>query len=525
MITVTENLQSLENLKFDNDVHYLKIDKSEVAELMLYLKEHLGMVSLLDIFVEDRFLLGTSNRFLINYLLKNLDLNKSICVQFEFDENFELSSQSYIWPNALVWEQEISQLYGLDFSFQNFKNSLQIYDVMRKDFEVKNIENKSLESLEKFNLSLAPSHYLYSSDLEVKLSLNDDEIQDCFINRGFQYRGIEKNCENLTIEQLIAYSSKWVSDKAIFYNVLCCDSLEKLLSVELPERAMAIRMILLELNRIMDHCLSLAMISYEKEHINNYLLMMSFVEKVKSLILFYNHGHMSTSFCCIGGVNNDIPQGWVPTCISVLDLIEQGIIDINKTLTGSNIWNTNLRVGTISSASCLEYSVTGPTLRASGVNYDLRKKAPKYFYKDVDFDTPIGQEGMVLDRFLIRVEEIYQSIRIIMQVLDNLPSGEVISNNSIALRNLKTNDDLFRERVNTGINIPKKQTFNSIESSNGEIGLHLVGQDSIKLSRLKIFSSSNNALQLFSSVIIGQDYHESITVFTSLGINMKEVER
>lgn len=528
MIT-SRDLTSLNDLEYDNDVHYLKTSCEEVFELMLYLKEHLSMTKLVDIFVIDRLKLQKDNRFCLNYLLKNLEFNKYICVQLEFDTPNKIESISFIWPNAFFWESEILNHYNIQFNFELPPNEFS--GLMRKDFYKSKVELQTQDLNESNStLKLKPSHYLQQNELELELSLQDDVIQECKINTGFQFRGIEKSCENLTSEHLMTFSDKWNPNKSLFFNVLCSDTFERMLSIQVTERAMAIRMIMMELNRIMEHCYTIAMICYEMKFSKYYSEMMIYLEKIRGLVRFYCGEDISTSFSCIGGVRYEIPQGWASTCINLLDSIEQGIIDFNKVIQSSSIWNEILLVGKISSLQALEYGISGPSLRASGINYDLRKKSLKYFYKDVDFETPVGQEGFVLDRYLVRIEEIFQSIKIIMQVLDNLPSGKIISSDSLSFRSFKDKDNIFNEQkyidvITKEINIPNSQIYNSLESSEGEIGLHIVGDGGNKPLRFKLYSSATNTFSLYPKVMDGLDYQDALLILASLNINMKEVER
>lgn len=527
------NKITIDELEIDNNVNFLKIQKETIIETMLYLREHYEMSQLVDIFVIDNMNESSESRFCLNYFLKNLSRSGHICVQFEFDENDLIESVSELWPNAIRWEEEIKLLFGINLNFINNSKFLIVENgsfPMRKDFKDKefiyDFENEKFSN----EILLTPTHYLQKNDIEIAVQVNDSIVTKSNLLTGYQFRGIEKQCEHLNVEQISTFSDRWNPNKSIFYNVLWNDTLEKLFQIKIPERAMAIRMILLELNRIKEHCFMIAMISYELKFQKYYSLMMLNLEKINGLIKFYTGDRTSTSFACMGGVRNDLPAGWTSTCITILDSIEQELMDFSKVLNNSTMWNLSLSVGKISSIKAIEWGLSGPNLRASGINFDLRKKSPYYFYKDVNFEVPIGQEGKVVDRYLVRFEEIIQSIKIIMQVLDNIPSGEMLNKEVKSFRAFKngifvTDEKLFKDAFNNQLKIPHTQFYNSMESSDGEIGIHLKGNDSFYPQRLKIFSSSTNALSIFSEIIKEQNVSDLLLIYASLNINMKDVER
>ena len=526
MIQKLGKIYKLDQVEFKNGVNYISVQFDKLSDLMLYLYEHLGYAYLIDVFATKLSALENLNKeqslncFEVSYLLKNLAEQEQLCVQVKIGEDVKLVSQSSLWSNAYVKEMEIAELFGIEFNFSK-QNVLLDSNVSEVD-----------PIAEQKCLVLSPSHFLRKYEVDLVLKLSDDIVEKCTLKRGYSYCGLEKTCENLNVEQILNFSDKFNPLLSPVYNVLLADTVEKFISIEIPERAMGIRMIMLELCRIIDHCFSIAMIAYELDYQKYYKDMLFYIERLNELIRLYCGSVSCTSFTCIGGVRFDLPQGWISLCHDELEQIQSDILEFGSLVNLSASLKSALATGKISAQNAINWGLSGPNLRASGINFDLRKHKPYYFYAEVDFEVPVGQRGEALDRYLVRLEEIHQSIRIINQVLDNMPTGKITSDYFPTLHNLQNeikkeeiNESGLRYLVSNPMIIPNGQIYNSLETSCGEAGIYLRGENKESPSRLKVFSAASNAVAGLPSFLEGYNYREALLIYSSLNIHMKEVER
>jgi NADH-quinone oxidoreductase subunit C/D len=528
-LTNIENIHSVENRY---GVCFLQCDVKDLSQVMIYLFEHLELRYLVEAFAVDSMGQEGIKRFQVNYLLKNLETYQLYCVQVQVNDGEEIESQSPIWKNAYIHELEMQEMMGISYKFNPrplFLQASKFGHPLRKDFNgFKEVASSSVNREEW--LQIHPQHLIKQNEIEIFLNLDDDKVIDCQLESGFTHFGLEKKCETCNVDQILNLSDKCNSFVSPFHNVLWADTIEKLLNINLPDRAMAIRMILVELSRMMDHFHGIALIAHELKFQKYYLDMLFYIKRVRELIRYYCGADAATTFTCIGGVRYDIPQGWISLCMDVLDLIEDDMMDFNKVVSKSSIWKNTLKTGHISAQEAMKWGLGGVNLRASGINYDIRKHQPYYFYNEIDFDVPIGQGGEVLDRYLVRLEEIFQSIKIIVQVLDNMPTGEIISDEAKTFRNLKQygqiiDEQAYRDFVEKSVDIPADSLYNSMESGSGEIGIYLKGDGSPVPNRMKIFSSHSNALAAFPEIARGNHYEDILLIYASLNMHMSEVER
>ena len=234
----------------------------------------------------------------------------------------------------------------------------------------------------------------------------------------------------------------------------------------------------------------------------------------------------------IGGMVCDLPRGWVSYCLETIKKLSKDIEELDKTLTRSQIWVDRNQNCPISAADAIEWGLTGPTLRACGVNYDLRKVSSYYFYADVDFEIPLGIDGDGYDRYLVRLEEIRQSSKIINQILDYLPTGPVIIPGSQttlpAKAEVYTQKEAKEKHFNffqEGIVCPVGEAYSVFESPNGELGFYLISSGDAQPYRLKIRSPSFPIFQAYPSVIKDSGLTDALAAFSSLSALSGEVDR
>src|SRR6202142_2588700 len=281
---------------------------------------------------------------------------------------------------------------------------------------------------EKMVLNMGPSHPATHGVLRIVLELDGELITRAVPDVGYLHRGDEKIAENMTYTQFIPYTDRLDYLAPMANNVAYALAVEKLLGIhdKLPPRCQYIRVICAELARISSHLLGLGAFAMDMGAVTVFLLTFTEREKIYNLCESLTGARLTTGYTRIGGVARDLPPGWADQCRKFLKEVIVNINESETLLTRNRIWVDRIRdVGVISKETAIDYGLTGPNLRASGVDYDLRKAQPYLCYKDLQFDVPVGSVGDCYDRYLVRMEEMRQSVRIIRQCLDQLPGGPV----------------------------------------------------------------------------------------------------
>ena len=299
-------------------------------------------------------------------------------------------------------------------------------------------------------LNMGPQHPSTHGVLRIVLRLDGERVikADCVI--GYVHRGIEKLCENRDWTQIILLTDRMDYVAAATSNLGYCETVEKLMQVEVPRRARYIRTILAELQRIASHCLWLGTHAMDIGAMT--VLLYAFRERELVLDLFeeFCGARLTYNAMRIGGLPLDIPSGWDKRVHAFCDLMEPKLEEYERLLTNNRIWLGRTRgIGVISGEEAIALGLCGPPLRGSGVPRDVRKDEPNAAYEEFDFDIPLGTRGDTYDRYLIRMEEFKQSIRIIRQAVDGLPEGPVMG------------------KVPRLIKPPAGETYHAVESPKG----------------------------------------------------------
>jgi NADH-quinone oxidoreductase subunit C/D len=274
---------------------------------------------------------------------------------------------------------------------------------------------------------------------------------------------------------------------------------------------------MLELGRVADHLTVLASICLES-HQSEYKLFLNAREKIYELIEKYIGHRFGLGVAVIGGVKEDLPHGWIVEYQGVVEVLSKNLRLIHNSLVGQRKFRQHLEGGPVDAQSILQWGVSGPAMRAAGLNFDLRKSQPFYFYQDIDFDIPVGINGSTYDRYLIRYEEIFQSLRILTQVLDNLPLGEVIS------PLFDKGYVEFRQTFST-LEQVRDWHYSALESPSGEAGFLVKFEESLKPARIKLKTPSFSMVQGLSVFVRGLREDQISTSLASLGISRWEMDR
>ena len=329
---------------------------------------------------------------------------------------------------------------------------------------------------------MGPSHPAMHGNIHMLLDLAGERIVNAQVNIGYLHRGFEKECEAHTYQQIFPYTDRLNYVSPMLNNVGYALAVEKLLGIEAPERAQYIRVILGELARIADHLTYLAAQVMEMGAFTPYFYAMRAREWIYDLLEEQSGARVTHSCMRVGGVAWDLPEDFVGKTLDALPRVHELVSDLDKLVTGSRIFLDRMQgVAVISGEEAVSWGWTGPILRGSGVDYDVRKAEPYLVYDRMDFEIPIGTDCDNMDRYMVRMEEIVQSSRIIEQALDQLPAGPVlVEDPAVAIPEKGETYNTIESMINhfklvvDGIKPPPGEIYSATEAGNGELGFYLV---------------------------------------------------
>jgi NADH-quinone oxidoreductase subunit D len=358
-------------------------------------------------------------------------------------------------------------------------------------------------------LNMGPQHPSTHGVLRVVLRLDGERVVGCDVVIGYLHRGIEKLCEHRDWQQIVLITDRMDYVAAASNNLGYVETVEKLMSLEVPRRAQYIRVILAELQRIASHCLWLGTHAMDIGAMTVFLYCFRERELVLDLFEEYCGARLTYNAMRIGGLPLDIPPGWDKKVRGFCDILESKVPEYEALLTHNRIWRDRTTgVGVIGGAEAIALGLTGPALRASGVRRDIRKDEPYSAYSDFDFDIPVGVAGDTYDRYLVRIEEFYQSVRIIRQALDGLPDGPIVG------------------KVPRLIKPPAGETYHAIESPKGELGYFIVSDGKSNAPyRFRVRPPSFCNLQALPRLVQGHLVSDVVALIGSIDIVLGEVDR
>ncbi len=275
-------------------------------------------------------------------------------------------------------------------------------------------------------LNVGPSHPAMHGVIRLLTELEGETVVKVKAEIGYLHRAFEKSCENSTWTQAMPYTDRLNYVSPLINNFGYCGAVEKLLGIEVTERCKYIRVLMSEVSRITDHLTCIAASAMELGAMTPFLYLMKAREYLYEIVEQVTGARLTVSYGRVGGVKADLPPGFDKNMLSALKQVEKELRDVDKLLTRNRIWVDRTRdVGVLTKESAEAYAITGPLARASGINYDVRKAFPYSVYDRMEFEVPLGERGDNYDRYLVRMEEMRQSIRIIRQALRDLPGGPI----------------------------------------------------------------------------------------------------
>ncbi len=357
-------------------------------------------------------------------------------------------------------------------------------------------------------LNMGPQHPSTHGVLRVILKLDGEKVlgTECVI--GYLHRGVEKIAENRTYAQFNPYVDRMDYVAAVSNGLGYCGAVEKLISAEVPKRAEYLRVILTELNRLASHQVWLGTHALDIGAITP--LFYTFREREEILKIFekYCGARLTTHAFRIGGCQYDAYEGFDREVLAFCDAQDPRLDEYEELLTTNRIWVERTKgVGILSAEDAIALGVTGPVLRGSGVRWDLRKAQPYCSYKDFDFEIPIGLTGDTFDRYVVRIQEMRQSLRIIRQAVAGLPEGPIMA------------------KVPKVLKPPVGEVYHSIEAPKGELGYYIVSDGSTQPYRVRVRPPSFVNLQALDVMVRGRLVADVVAVIGTLDIVLGEVDR
>jgi NADH-quinone oxidoreductase subunit D len=382
-------------------------------------------------------------------------------------------------------------------------------------------------------INLGPSHPAMHGTVRMRVELEGETIVSADPEIGFLHRGFQKSCENVTWNQCLPYTDRLNYVSAIMNNFGFLKAVEKLVGVEIPERAQYVRVIASELHRMQDHLTCVGAVGLELGGFSAFLYAIEARELIMDRVAELTGARLTTTFGRVGGLNRDLPDGWTERVLKSLDKIHELLGEVDGLLTANRIFVDRTRgTGIITTQDALDFGFTGPCLRANGVAYDIRKAQPYWVYDRMEFDVPVGQNGDNYDRYLMRMEELKQSEKIVRQGLKQIPPGPVIVDDwRIALppkaEVYGTIEGVIAQfkLVMEGVPVPAGEVYDSTEAANGELGWYLVSDGSGRPYKVHVRAPGFAILSGVPRMIEGRMLADLIPTFDTINMIGGEVEQ
>jgi NADH-quinone oxidoreductase subunit D len=382
-------------------------------------------------------------------------------------------------------------------------------------------------------LNMGPQHPSTHGVLRLLLELDGEVIVNCIPDIGFLHTGIEKNMEAKSYIKAEVMCDRLDYMNPLGNNLAYCMAVEKLVDLDVPPRAQALRVILVELQRIASHLVWLGTFGLDLAAMSMFLYCFREREDILDIFELVSGQRMMTTYIRPGGLWRDVPAEFPSAVHNILKIMPPRIDEYESLLTRNPLLlDRTVRIGVLPKETALSYGVTGPMLRASGVNWDLRKARPYMGYEQYDFDVPTSEEGDTLARYVVRIAEMRESLKIVRQALERLPAGPVQSHNrkfvppprselGTSMEALIHHFKLWTE----GFEAPRASVYTAVESPRGELGVYLEGNGGPKPHRVFWRTPSFDNLSVISVITKGHLVADLIAILASTDIVLGDIDR
>jgi len=537
------------------DLQTFVVDRRRIGEVARFLKDDpaLDFKLMADLCGVDHP--GRAERFDAVYTLYSVTHGHRIRLKVAVPESDPVVPSVYgVWKAADWFEREAFDMFGIRFEgHPNLKRILchQAFQghALRKDYdpgqrwllqeEEQDIPAWAREVQEDEDhfetqvINLGPSHPSTHGTLRIVARLDGEVITRSEVEIGYLHRCFEKMAEQHTWNQVIPYTDRLNYCSAMMNGVGYALAVEQLLGIEAPARAQVVRVILSELSRVMDHFVCIGANLNDLGAMTPFLYIYGAREEIYSVLEACCGGRLTVSYVRVGGLANDTPPGFAEAVRYLVGKSRSVLDEMEKLITENRIFRDRTeKIGVISGEEALDWGWTGPSLRASGVAYDVRKAHPYLGYETYDFQVPISRVGDTYARYLVRVEEIRQSLRIVEQALERLAPGPVITDNHRVA--LPPKEKVYTEMesliwhfklIMEGMKVPAGERYGFTEAANGELGFYLVSDGGGKPYRARVRPPCFAIFQAYPHMLAGQMIPDAVAILGSLNIIAGELDR
>ncbi len=504
--------------------------------------------------------------FTVFYHLLSIERNSDVRIKVALKaDDRKLPTAIPVWPNANWYEREVWDLFGITFEGHPLLTRILLpptwtghplckdyparateFDPFMLDAAKQDLEQESLRFVPEewgmkrhssdadfMFLNLGPNHPSAHGAFRIVLQLDGEEILDCVPDIGYHHRGAEKMAERQSWHSYIPYTDRIDYLGGVMNNLPYVLAVEKLAGIEVPDRVKTIRVMMAEFFRITSHLLFLGTYIQDVGGMTPIFFMFTDRQKAYDVIEAITGFRMHPAWFRIGGVAHDLPQGWDRLVRDFLDWMPKRLDEYEKAALKNGILRARtIDVAQYNAKEALEWGVTGPGLRATGIDYDLRKARPYSGYENFEFEVPVSHNGDAYDRAVLRLEEMRQSLRIIRQCLDNMPAGPYKADHPLTvpppkeqtLQHIETLITHFLS-VSWGPIMPAGESSQMIEATKGINSYYLTSDQSTMSYRTRIRTPSYPHLQQIPSVIRGSMIPDLIAYLASIDFVMADVDR
>jgi len=539
----------------------------KLRDVLVHLRDKEGCEQLSDVAGVD--FPGRDKRFQVVYLLRSWEKNHRLQVKVDAAEDEAVPTVSDLYRSADWAERETWDLLGIPFAgHPDLRRILCHHEfeghALRKDYPIEQGQECSrpeklftdediaraaaratalvsdpsgvvdeVHPSDLLTVNIGPSHPAMHGALRAEMLLDGETILEARTEIGYIHRCFEKEAEDHTWAQVMPYTDRLNYCSAMLNNSIYAMAVEKLIGVEATPRAQAIRVVVSELSRIIDHLVCVCANLVDIGALTNYWYLYNVRESIYQSLEKLCGSRLTTNYARIGGMSHDLYEGFEAEIRHKLDQLMQGHSDVMKLIARNRIFlDRTVGVGVVSRQDALSFGYTGPCLRATGLARDLRKHAPYSGYEQYDFDIPTGENGDTHDRIMVRMAEIVQSRSIVLQALDRLPDGPLnIDDHRVVLPPKRTVYDSIEGVMNQfklvyeGIRVPKGEAYGFGEGANGELGFYCISDGTGHPYRMKVRPPCFPIFSSYAHVIQGGMIPDAIAVLGSLNIIAGELDR
>jgi NADH-quinone oxidoreductase subunit C/D len=535
----------------------LVVQRAAWREIMRFLRDEpdLRYNFLMDLTAVDYLVMGRAPRYEVVAHLYSLPHNQRVRLKAPVpDDDPHIDSLMPVWEGANWFEREIYDMFGITFDGHPDLRRILLYQgfeghPLRKDYPqdkeqpldhnafdpsfYMNKRNDQGTETRHMLLHMGPSHPAMHGVIHLTLELDGETVVDGDTEIGYLHRAFEKESESHTYTQVIPYTDRLNYVSPLINNVGYVLAVEKLFDVQVPERCQYIRVLVSELSRITDHLTCIAANAMELGAFTVFFYFIKSREELYRLIEAICGARLTTTYTRVGGVMADLPEGFAERLAHTLAGLRESMHDVAQLIQQNRIFYDRMRgTGIIAPHDAIALSFTGPVLRSAGVNYDVRKATPYLIYDRLDFDVPLGEQGDNYDRYLVRMEEMRQSIRIVEQCMQHMPPGPVQLDDARMTMPSKaevygTIEGLMNhfKLIIEGIKPPPGEAYFPVEGANGELGFYIISDGTGRPYRCRVRPPCFALMQGLQKMLKGGMVADIVATFGTVNMIAGENDR